>query len=381
MRLVPDLGLRIECKARVRWPVLGIELPVALNALTLMLVPSVGQGPHGDTLVFRIAIEHADFTAVPDIIDQRITKAINAKLESKDAELCWDLSKTLTLSARLPELSKRRCFARRTKWARSRHGRAVVYAARSTPVSTPGEDPGGAHDERRSRLTALHTPRPRGPSIIRQRARSPSPRRHVRPRRRRRPIRAAGHHAAWLVGQHRRRTPGERGQASGRTPGRGPGEGGASALFGGGTTRDLSTSHTCSRLIATIGCPPSRRAGTRARGGEHSRRVPSSTVKRLIATRGSRRGRAQPDACREGSLLWRGRSRTVSIGSLGTACVVARSWKGQRSKPRGSMGGADAGSRQRANPRCANQLPSLGNRVGAISRTAAATPTANKIPR
>jgi hypothetical protein len=177
VRLVPELGLRIECKARVRWPVLGIELPVALKALTLMLVPSVGQGPHGDTLVFRIAIEHADFTGVPDIIDQRITKAINTKLESKDAELCWDLSKTLTLSAQLPELLEELdVFAMRPKWAKVRvTGEAVVYAAsfhsafvrRGQPV--PSELTLAADAEMPDLPIPIDGPR-RPRSIIRQRS-------------------------------------------------------------------------------------------------------------------------------------------------------------------------------------------------------------------
>jgi hypothetical protein len=131
VRLIPDVGLRIECKARVRWPVLGIQVPVAVKALTLMLVPSIGQGAHGDTLVFRILIEHADFTALPDMIDQRITTAINAKLGGKDAELSWDLSKSLTLSAQLPALLQDlEAFAMRPRWAKVRvTDQAIVYAA------------------------------------------------------------------------------------------------------------------------------------------------------------------------------------------------------------------------------------------------------------
>lgn len=179
VRLVPDLGLRVECKARVRWPVLGIELPVALNALTLMLVPSVGRGPHGDTLVFRIAIEHADFTAVPDIIDQRITKAINAKLESKDAELCWDLSRSLTLSAQLPELLEDLdAFAMRPKWAKLRvTEEAVVYAASFKAAfvrrgeQVPAELTLSSGADSADPVIPSDPPRPR--SIIRQRPRSP----------------------------------------------------------------------------------------------------------------------------------------------------------------------------------------------------------------
>jgi hypothetical protein len=130
VRLVPDRGLRVECKARVRWPVLGIEIPVALNALTLLLVPSIGRGPDGDTLVFRIVLEHADFAAVPELLDKRITSTINSKLAAKDAELSWDLSRTLTLSTPLPELLEElEAFALRPRWAKVRiTDEAVVYA-------------------------------------------------------------------------------------------------------------------------------------------------------------------------------------------------------------------------------------------------------------
>ena len=176
VRLVPERGLRIECKARVRWPVLGIELPVALNALTLMLIPSIGQGPHGDTLVFRIAIEHADFTAVPDIIDQRITQAINTKLES--AELCWDPSKSLTLSAQLPELLEELdAFAMRPRWAKVRvTDEAVVYAASFNSAFVRRGHPVPAEltltaDDALPVIPLDGPPRPR--SMIRARTRNP----------------------------------------------------------------------------------------------------------------------------------------------------------------------------------------------------------------
>lgn len=130
VRLVPDAGLRVECKARVRWPVLGIELPVTVKALTLLLVPSIGPGPHGDMLLFRLGIEHADFSAVPDMLDQRITAAINQKLAAKEAELRCDFSKLLTLSAPLPALLEELdAFALRPRWLKVRvTDEAVVYA-------------------------------------------------------------------------------------------------------------------------------------------------------------------------------------------------------------------------------------------------------------
>src|SRR4051812_5252728 len=39
--LVPDVGLRVTCKAKVSWPVLGIDVPIGLNSLTLSVLPTI----------------------------------------------------------------------------------------------------------------------------------------------------------------------------------------------------------------------------------------------------------------------------------------------------------------------------------------------------
>jgi hypothetical protein len=131
VRLVADVGVRIVCKARVHWPVLGIELPVALSSLTLVLLPTIGQGAEGDTLVFRVSIEHADFAGLPTMIDTRITEAINAKLAEKEAELAWNFSKALAYEGPLPSLlDPLESFAIHPAWGKVRiTDEAVVYAA------------------------------------------------------------------------------------------------------------------------------------------------------------------------------------------------------------------------------------------------------------
>lgn len=131
VRLVPDVGLRVECKARVHWPVLGIEVPVVLNSLSLLLLPAIGRGPYGDVLSFRISIEHADIAGVPSSLDRRISDVINTKLGEKGAQLSWDFSRTLSQRAPLPALlDPLESFALRPAWAKIRiTSEAIVYAA------------------------------------------------------------------------------------------------------------------------------------------------------------------------------------------------------------------------------------------------------------
>lgn len=130
VRLVSELGLRVHCKARVHWPVLGVDVPVSLNSLTLLLLPSIGRSAEGDTLVFRVTLEHADFSSVPTLIDNRITDVINAKLASESAQLTWNFSKTLTQGAALPAmLEPLEQFVLRPAWGKVRvTEEAVVYA-------------------------------------------------------------------------------------------------------------------------------------------------------------------------------------------------------------------------------------------------------------
>jgi hypothetical protein len=103
VELVADAGLRVLCRAHVRWPVLGIEVPIALNSLRALITPVIKSGPGGDALAFRLVIEHADFTAVPTAIDNRLTDAINENLAQRELDLSWDFTKALSHVLPLPE--------------------------------------------------------------------------------------------------------------------------------------------------------------------------------------------------------------------------------------------------------------------------------------
>ena len=147
--LVAGRGLRIVCRARVVWPVLGIRVPLALNSVTLILLPTIGRRAEGDVLTFRLSIEHADFSGIPAVIDSRITEAINAKLAERDIELSWDFSRALTHLARLPGfLDPLEAFAVRPAWGEVRvTEEAVVYAVSfRTAFVRRGGGPGARRD-------------------------------------------------------------------------------------------------------------------------------------------------------------------------------------------------------------------------------------------
>jgi hypothetical protein len=103
VELVPDQGLRVVCRAKVHWPVLGIHVPATLKEVIVLVRPVVERHAGIDMLVFKLHIEHADFALVPTTVDRRLTESLNAELE-KHVELSWKFSDTLSRLIELPPL-------------------------------------------------------------------------------------------------------------------------------------------------------------------------------------------------------------------------------------------------------------------------------------
>jgi hypothetical protein len=107
--LVEGQGLRMSCGARIRWPILGIDLPVTVESVTLLLCPYIAAPPSEDTdaaardeLVFRLTVEAIDFAWAPAVIDHRIAEKINHELAKKHALLSWPFGKSLSHVFELP---------------------------------------------------------------------------------------------------------------------------------------------------------------------------------------------------------------------------------------------------------------------------------------
>jgi hypothetical protein len=99
--LVEDRGLRMTCGARIRWPILGIELPVTVESVDLLLCPSI-PSPGRDNLDFRLTVEGIDFAWAPAMIDDGITDMINLALARKHALLSWSFGETLSHVFKIP---------------------------------------------------------------------------------------------------------------------------------------------------------------------------------------------------------------------------------------------------------------------------------------
>lgn len=100
--LVADKGLRLTCKANVRWPVFGLTLPASVHALTALLSPVIEKTAAGDVLTFSVTLEKADFVGVPTMIDEKITDRINAEIAAHGIQGRWNFTETLTQTVSLP---------------------------------------------------------------------------------------------------------------------------------------------------------------------------------------------------------------------------------------------------------------------------------------
>jgi len=99
---VPDEGVRIRCAGHLRWPVLGVGVPVRIHRLGVLVLPTVRTAEGHESLVFKLKIEDADIAWLPALADQSIADRVNRDLAAHDAELAWKFSRTLSHVFALP---------------------------------------------------------------------------------------------------------------------------------------------------------------------------------------------------------------------------------------------------------------------------------------
>jgi hypothetical protein len=126
--LVEGRGLRVVCNAQIRWPVLGMDIPINVDSLTVMLEPSVPN--ESGELFVGVHLEHADVAWVPTRLDKKIVGAINEALKQRNAELAWSFETALSRDFALPEmLQPVRALGLKAGWGKVRvTGEAMVLA-------------------------------------------------------------------------------------------------------------------------------------------------------------------------------------------------------------------------------------------------------------
>jgi hypothetical protein len=103
--LVEGRGLRFTCNAQIRWPVLGMDVPINIEALTVLVEPSVPDG--SESLVLGVQLEHANVSWLPALVDAKIVEAVNDALKTKSRELSWNFTKTLSHGCKRSIASRR----------------------------------------------------------------------------------------------------------------------------------------------------------------------------------------------------------------------------------------------------------------------------------
>jgi hypothetical protein len=98
-----ESGVRVVCKARLGWSVLGLHVPVTVHSLVALITPVIERPGAGDeALVFKLALEHADIAALPALFDSHVTARVNEELSKKHVELSWQFRKLLDHVFALP---------------------------------------------------------------------------------------------------------------------------------------------------------------------------------------------------------------------------------------------------------------------------------------
>jgi hypothetical protein len=101
--LVADRGLRVQCHAKVMWPVLGIDVALTIRSMTLLVHPSIESRDGARTIVLSPEVDAIDLALLPDIGDDELRAFLNRELLQKRIELPWNYQSMLTHRIPLPE--------------------------------------------------------------------------------------------------------------------------------------------------------------------------------------------------------------------------------------------------------------------------------------
>lgn len=147
VELVQGRGLRIRCNAQIRWPILGMDIPINIGGVTLLAEPSVPAD--GESLLFELRLEHADVAWVPSGLEAKIVDAINDALRENSRDLSWNFTKALSHEFRLPELLQPlRALGLKVAWGKVRTTHdAMVLAVSFNALAIRDDEVGRARHE------------------------------------------------------------------------------------------------------------------------------------------------------------------------------------------------------------------------------------------
>ena len=103
MELVAGKGLRVDMRARVLWPLLGIDVPIDVPNVTAMMTLEMARLDGEDVFSLSPVIEALDVTHLPGFVESALMGAINAAIAKEHAALTWRFTHTLDFRLPIPE--------------------------------------------------------------------------------------------------------------------------------------------------------------------------------------------------------------------------------------------------------------------------------------
>jgi hypothetical protein len=102
--LVPHVGLRAVSSGHIRYELAGIQLPVSIRRIELLLEPEIvppGVGPQ--RLDFKLRVEAADLELIPGLAERVLINAVNEALAPARLGMSVPFARLLQRRITLPE--------------------------------------------------------------------------------------------------------------------------------------------------------------------------------------------------------------------------------------------------------------------------------------
>ncbi|HEX7602740.1 MAG TPA: hypothetical protein VF316_14085 [Polyangiaceae bacterium] len=121
LELIDGIGVRLITEARIRWTVIGIDVPITVKEAEIFLVPRLVEVDGHTVLELTPRLGDFDLKFVPHLVDEGIATRINEALVNERGAMQLDFAKMLDWMVPLPKaLAPADSVHLQAKWAEFR---------------------------------------------------------------------------------------------------------------------------------------------------------------------------------------------------------------------------------------------------------------------
>jgi hypothetical protein len=102
--LVPGKGLLVRTSGAVQWSLAGVPIRGVVQAVDVLMEPSVETTDRGVALRFRLTLSNLDLKHTPGLVDDTILAQVNAGLEADANALRFYVGQTLAGAVLIPHV-------------------------------------------------------------------------------------------------------------------------------------------------------------------------------------------------------------------------------------------------------------------------------------